>query len=1010
MKTKQTIVCGIFAVMLLSGCPTPSGPDNPTPTTYTVTFNSRGGTNVLSQTVNENAKISIPAEPSRPGFVFIGWYRETAYTNMWNFASDTVSGHITLYAKWEKDPYAVFYTITFQANGGGEMEPLEVLENTAAITLPVPAKNGFIFAGWYEDEGLTVFHYPGTPVTGNIMLYAKWEEYSSEAFYTITFQTNGGGGIEPLEVLKNTVAITLPVPAKNGFIFAGWYEDEGLTVPYDLGAPVIGNITLYAKWDTDLLEAVNIDDFGPGVAITGVFTVSNIDEWNSALSAINSGGSGTAAVKKNYIINIAADFAVEGKTETSWSGPGYSPTFSVPYIVVSLRGKNRTLSLSSNGMLLFLTGAYQKLVIWDLTLKGRSAAVDGEDNNKPLIYVDGYGCVIDMKGDAAITGNSAPSYGVGAVRFPISSSGDGTFIMQDNAKIFGNGAEIAGVSRGNIIMRDNASIYNNFGTGISGAGSLIIQDNASIYNNADSPPNPYSGTITRGAGVYSAGDITMRDNAKITGNTGYGVGGDNWNVIMRDHAEVSGNGGTGISGSVTMQDNAKVSNNGGRGVYGGNVIMQNNASVMGNMGGGVHANSLTMTDYASISHNSGGCGVWRENGNTEVTMNDNTVISYNTGGSGVVGNVTMNGYAKIINNTSDGGGGGVRGSVTMRDNTEISGNTAADIGGGVIGNVTMGGYAKISNNTAVSGGGIGYNSSYGDAIITIQDNAMVSNNTAAETGGGVLIAGDSNFLHTFIMRDRAQITGNTARNAGGVYTRHTVATMRDYAKVIFNTASGDNASGGGVYAVGYHSSHSFIIQDYAEISGNTVTGNNASGGGVSVGGLSFFIMKDNASVSGNNAVGNNSQGGGMVIQGGYYQMGTVWMRGNAKVSSNSAQRGGGVYTNLDSYGYEGCLHMQDNAEVSGNTASVEGGGIYVRAWTYFYISGGTVYGNNEGSNGNTVNNGSSINGKGAALFKEANSTTQYGIFDGSGNFTPAPGGGNLATRDNTIRVVNGALQ
>jgi uncharacterized repeat protein (TIGR02543 family) len=74
------------------------------PSGYTVTFNSNGGSSVISKTgVTHGSTIIAPTAPTRDiaGFYsFGGWYKEAAITNAWIFASDTVTSNITLYAKW----------------------------------------------------------------------------------------------------------------------------------------------------------------------------------------------------------------------------------------------------------------------------------------------------------------------------------------------------------------------------------------------------------------------------------------------------------------------------------------------------------------------------------------------------------------------------------------------------------------------------------------------------------------------------------------------------------------------------------------------------------------------------------------------------------------------------------------------------------------------------------------------------------------------------------------------
>lgn len=87
--------------------------------TYTVTFNANGhGTAPAKQTINENELVQQPAAPIASGYTFGGWYREAACTTAWNFASDRVTGNLTLYAKW---------TAAIAPNpGGGEGSSEEV--------------------------------------------------------------------------------------------------------------------------------------------------------------------------------------------------------------------------------------------------------------------------------------------------------------------------------------------------------------------------------------------------------------------------------------------------------------------------------------------------------------------------------------------------------------------------------------------------------------------------------------------------------------------------------------------------------------------------------------------------------------------------------------------------------------------------------------------------------------------------------------------------------------------
>ena len=70
-----------------------------TTTTYTVIFNTNGGTSVTSQTVAKDGTIQILPTTKRDGYTFDGWYSDASYTTKFT-TSTKVSRNITVYAKW----------------------------------------------------------------------------------------------------------------------------------------------------------------------------------------------------------------------------------------------------------------------------------------------------------------------------------------------------------------------------------------------------------------------------------------------------------------------------------------------------------------------------------------------------------------------------------------------------------------------------------------------------------------------------------------------------------------------------------------------------------------------------------------------------------------------------------------------------------------------------------------------------------------------------------------------
>lgn len=69
---------------------------------YTVTFDSRGGTDVASQAKMYGDHVDVPEPPTREGYTFTGWYADPNCINLWEMDSYIVNDDLILYAGWEK--------------------------------------------------------------------------------------------------------------------------------------------------------------------------------------------------------------------------------------------------------------------------------------------------------------------------------------------------------------------------------------------------------------------------------------------------------------------------------------------------------------------------------------------------------------------------------------------------------------------------------------------------------------------------------------------------------------------------------------------------------------------------------------------------------------------------------------------------------------------------------------------------------------------------------------------
>ena len=72
----------------------------PVVTTYTVSFDTDGGSTVASQSVEEGGKVTRPADPTKDGATFNGWFTSATGSTEWDFDNDTVTEDTTIYAQW----------------------------------------------------------------------------------------------------------------------------------------------------------------------------------------------------------------------------------------------------------------------------------------------------------------------------------------------------------------------------------------------------------------------------------------------------------------------------------------------------------------------------------------------------------------------------------------------------------------------------------------------------------------------------------------------------------------------------------------------------------------------------------------------------------------------------------------------------------------------------------------------------------------------------------------------
>ena len=169
-----------------------------TPSTYTVTFNTDGGSAVASQTVTSGAKATKPADPAKEGFAFDGWYKDAAFTTAFDF-NTAITSDVTVYAKWNATP-AVYYTVVSGANGTCTQGTDFVMQIKRSVNDEKTYSD--YFTGVKIDDKLLVNGTDYTAAPGSVIVTIKGSTLSDLAVggHTVTIEFKDGTAVTSLNV------------------------------------------------------------------------------------------------------------------------------------------------------------------------------------------------------------------------------------------------------------------------------------------------------------------------------------------------------------------------------------------------------------------------------------------------------------------------------------------------------------------------------------------------------------------------------------------------------------------------------------------------------------------------------------------------------------------------------------------------------------------------------------------------------------------------------------------
>ena len=295
--------------------------DNPNPTSYTY------GTEIVLQSL------------SKEGYDFGGWYTNSSYTNQITSITSTMSGNLTLYAKWNPKTYNITYVVD------ADVENTNPTTHTYGTTTSLNglSRTGYTFGGWYLDsEYTTSISSISSTSMGDITVYAKWTPIYYKITYYASFKDDVlgssisvSGGENPTSFcLEDDIILSDGVLLGNysdSYIFDGWYTgssysglvtfNKKITNVSELQSTTMLYPKLIAKeWftyyynDSTMTATLNFTNIAP--SMSEFYIPAEYNGYKVASINLPSKGTGSSTINK---LNTASKFIVDENNEYYFS-------------------------------------------------------------------------------------------------------------------------------------------------------------------------------------------------------------------------------------------------------------------------------------------------------------------------------------------------------------------------------------------------------------------------------------------------------------------------------------------------------------------------------------------------------------------------------------------------------------------------------------------------------------------------------------------------------------------
>ena len=295
------------------------------------------GNDTMQGVADSDGMMRQPAEPTREGYTFAGWYWVSDLSGLTDEQKDlnkvdfsqSVAGkeHVTVFAQWTKNQEQNDHAVMYVANGGqfatGETFQQGVTDSDGVMRQPAaPTREGYTFDGWYwhadysgytdEQKAADKVDF-SQPVQSDVNIYAQWTKNQEQNDHAVMYVANGGqfatGETFQQGVTDSDGVMRQPAaPTREGYTFDGWYwhadysgytDEQKAADKVDFSQPVQSDVNIYAQWTK------NAD------AQAEQITVKFVDNFNGTESS--------AEVKKGEAVAKPADPTYDGWTFEGWS-------------------------------------------------------------------------------------------------------------------------------------------------------------------------------------------------------------------------------------------------------------------------------------------------------------------------------------------------------------------------------------------------------------------------------------------------------------------------------------------------------------------------------------------------------------------------------------------------------------------------------------------------------------------------------------------------------------------